>query len=269
MTGMNDKQVALVTGASSGIGADIARELAARGYQLVLVARREARLLQLAEELSQRHGTRCQVLACDLSDREALNGLMARADRWLDAEGLALTVLVNNAGTGVWANFSEQKREVSQRDIDINVTALTTLCHDFIDRAMAHGQPAHILNIASVAAFLPTPRFAVYSGTKAYVRRLSEILAYELKGSNVQVTCSCPGGTLTEFMEHAGQELKGNTGMMASAEVARQSVHAMLAGKTVFVPGLLNRLSLLGRFLPSKLQPGLVERSMLITVADK
>lgn len=260
---------ALVTGASSGIGADIARELAARGYQLVLVARREERLRELAAELAERHGTRCAVITCDLSARDQLNGLMARVDQWLGQEQLTLGVLVNNAGTGVWANFPEQKRETSQRDIDINVTALTTLCHDFIDRALAHGQPAHILNIASVAAFLPTPRFAVYSGTKAYVRRLSEILAYELKGSNVRVTCSCPGGTLTEFMEHAGQELKGNTGMMASRDVARLSVDAMFAGKTLYVPGALNKLSLLARLLPARFQPGMVERSMLITVADK
>ena len=266
---MDSKHVALVTGASSGIGADIARELAGRGYQLLLVARRRERLEQLAAELGSAHGTVCGVLDCDLSDRDALNGLMARADAWLSEQGMTLTVLVNNAGTGVWANFVEQQREVSQRVIDINVTALTTLCHDFVERALAHGQPAHILNIASIAAFLPTPRFAVYSGTKAYVRRLSEILAYELKSSNVRITCSCPGGTLTEFMEHAGQELKGNTGMMTSADVARLSVNAMLAGKTVYVPGLLNKLSLLGRIMPRKLQPGLVERSMLITVADK
>lgn len=266
---MDSRQAALVTGASSGIGADIARELAQRGYDLLLVARRRERLEQLASELADGHGTRCAVLPCDLSDRDDLNGLMAQADAWLAQQGLPLTVLVNNAGTGVWANFREQRREVSQRDIDINVTALTTLCHDFIDRAQAHGQPSHILNIASIAAFLPTPRFAVYSGTKAYVRRLSEILAYELKGSNVTVTCSCPGGTLTEFMEHAGQELKGNTGMMTSADVARLSVAAMLAGKTMYVPGLLNKLSLVGRLMPRQLQPGMVERSMLITVADK
>ena len=266
---MDSKQVALVTGASSGIGADIARELAGRGYQLILVARRKARLAQLADELAEKYGTVCGVLDCDLSDREALNGLMARADAWLAEQGMTLTVLVNNAGTGVWANFVDQKREVSQRDIDINVTALTSLCHDFVDRALAHGQPAHILNIASIAAFLPTPRFAVYSGTKAYVRRLSEILAYELKDTAIEITCCCPGGTLTEFMEHAGQELKGNTGMMESAVVARLSVDAMVAGKTVYVPGLLNKLSLLGRILPRKMQPGLVERSMLITVADK
>lgn len=266
---MDGKQAALVTGASSGIGADIARELAARGYQLILVARRKERLEQLAAELAERHGTVSGVLTCDLSDRDDLNGLMARVDGWLQDNSLPLTALVNNAGTGVWANFSDQKREVSQRDIDINVTALTTLCHDFVDRALQHGQSSHILNIASIAAFLPTPRFAVYSGTKAYVRRLSEILAYELADTNVQITCSCPGGTLTEFMEHAGQELKGNTGMMTSADVARLSVDAMMAGKTMYVPGLLNKLSLLGRLMPRKMQPGLVERSMLITVADK
>lgn len=262
------RHAALVTGASSGIGADIARELARRGLNVILVARRRERLQSLAAEL-EALGVSALVLDCDLADREQLNGLMARTEGWLAQHGLVLTVLVNNAGTGVWDWFENQTREISQRDIDLNVTALTTLCHDFVGLAKAHGAPSHILNIASLAAMLPTPRFVVYSATKAYVQRFSEILDYELRHSNVRVTCSCPGGVLTEFMEHAGQDLKGETGMMASADVARLAVQAMFAGQVVHVPGMLNKLSTLVRFLPRPLKIRLVEKSMLVTVQDK
>lgn len=264
MTGI----AALVTGASSGIGQDIARELAQRGHDLILVARRRERLDELAREITAATGVSCLVLPCDLADRDQLNGLMARTQDWL-AAGRHLTVLVNNAGTGVWENFDQQSAAISQRDIDLNVTALTTLCHGFVALAQEHGQPAHILNIASLAAMLPTPRFAVYSATKSYVLRLSEILAYELRDSRIRVTCACPGGVLTEFMEMAGQELKGEVGMMRPDEVARLSVDAMFEGRTVFVPGLLNKASTLARFLPAALKIRLVERSMRVTVKDK
>ncbi|MCK5873100.1 MAG: SDR family NAD(P)-dependent oxidoreductase [Alcanivoracaceae bacterium] len=263
-----NKHAALVTGASSGIGVDIARELAGRGMNVILVARRRERLESLAAEL-EAMGVKALALDCDLADRQQLNGLMQRAAEWLDAEAMVLTVLVNNAGTGVWDWFANQTREISQRDIDLNVTALTTLCHDFVAMAKAHGKPAHILNIASLAAMLPTPRFVVYSATKAYVQRFSEILDYELRQTNISVTCSCPGGVLTEFMQHAGQELKGDTGMMASADVARLAVQAMFAGQVVHVPGMLNKLSTLVRFLPRPLKIRLVEKSMLVTVQDK
>lgn len=263
------RQVALVTGASSGIGQDIARELARRGYDLIVVARRQDRLEQLAAEIGKVTPAECLILACDLADRAQLNALMPRTRDWLAQKGRVLSVLVNNAGTGVWDDFEKQTAAISQRDIDLNVTALTTLCHEFVAVAKAHGKPAHILNIASLAAMLPTPRFAVYSATKSYVLRLTEILAYELRDSNITVTCSCPGGVMTEFMGLAGQELKGETGMMPSDVVAQLSVAAMLAGKVVFVPGAMNKASALARFLPQALKIRLVEKSMLITVQDK
>lgn len=262
------KGTALVTGASSGIGRDIARELARRGHDLILVARRRERLDELAGELEQ-SGMSCHVLTCDLADREQLNGLMAQADAWLTRREQDLTILVNNAGTGVWDWFVNQDRATSQRDIDLNVTAPTTLCHDFIDRAKQHGRQSYILNIASLAGLIPAPRFAVYSGTKSYVVRFSEVLAYELRDSAISVTASCPGGVLTEFMDHAGQTLKGNTGMMTSEEVARLSVEAMLNRRSVYIPGLLNRTSGLTRILPRSLRLRLVEKGMLMTVEDK
>lgn len=263
-----NKGTALITGASSGIGRDIARELARRGHDLILVARRRERLQELTAELEP-VGVSCHVLPCDLADREQLNGLMARADAWLDERGTALTILVNNAGTGVWDWFVNQDRHTSQRDIDLNVTAPTTLCHDFIDRARDHGKQSWILNIASLAGLLPAPRFAVYSGTKSYMVRFTEVLDYELRNTGISVTASCPGGVLTEFMDHAGQSLKGNTGMMTSEDVARSCVEAMFARRTVHIPGLLNRASGLARLLPRGLRLRTVEKSMLVTVEDK
>ncbi len=262
------KACALVTGASSGIGADVARELAQRGYHLILVARRRERLETLAAELAT-GGIKVLVLDADLTVRDQLNGLFERVRAWLAEEDILLRVLVNNAGSGVWDWFRQQSRQVIQRDIDLNVTALTTLCHDFIALADEHGQPSYILNIASLAAMLPTPRYTVYSGTKAYVQRFSEILRYELRDTAIRVTCSCPGGVMTEFMEHAGQELKGETGMMSSPEVARLAIQAMFAEQAIHIPGLLNRVSALVRFLPLSAKLRIVEKSMLVTVKDK
>lgn len=259
---------ALVTGASSGIGMDIARVLAGQKQHLILVARRKERLAELATELEQKEGIKVCVLDCDLSEREQLNALLPRADEWLTAHDLRLTSLVNNAGTGFWAYFEEQDPEFCQKDVDLNITALTTLTHGFITRAKQHGEHSRILNVASVAGLLPTPRYAVYSSTKAYVVNFTKILSYELKrgGHNISITAMCPGGVLTEFMAQSGQTLKNETGMMKSADVARMGVTAMNQGKLIFVPGLMNKAATLLRFLPDPIRGFLVERSMEVTV---
>lgn len=261
------KKVALVTGTSSGIGQDIARNLAKRGYDLILVARREERLNELAAELKTSFNADSLVLPCDLTNRDELNGLFARTTTWLE-QGRALTILVNNAGAGVWAYFHKQSAEVAQRDIDLNVTALTILSRQFVDVATAHNQPSYILNVASMAGILPTPRYAVYSSTKAFVMRLTELVAYELRSTNIQVSCVCPGGVLTEFMDHSGQNLKGELGMMKSDVVANKAIEAMFKGKLFFVPGLMNKLTTFVRFLPRFVKLPAVERSMLLTVED-
>lgn len=258
------QQVALITGASSGIGEAFAHYFAKLGYQLILVARREEKLAQLAQSLP----VNCHIIGCDLANREQLNGLMVQANTWVTAQNLHLTVLVNNAGAGVWKPFEQLDTVKSQQEIDLNINAVTTLCNQFVAIAKAHAYPSYILNVASLAAILATPRYSVYSSTKAYVLRLSKILAYELKDTNISVTCTCPGGVLTEFMQHSGQTLKNNVGMMQPKKVAQLSVNAMFAGKTVFVPGLLNRLSTLANLLPRSLQMKVVANSMNITVKE-
>lgn len=257
---------ALITGASSGIGMEIAKVLGAQNNNLILVARRKERLQALADELTSAHGIKVLVLDCDLASREALNGLLARVDVWLNEQSLDLTTLVNNAGTGFWAYFENQQMPSVQRDIDLNIVALTTMTHGFIARAKAHGKPSNILNVASLAGLLPTPKYAVYSGTKSYVVTFSKILNYELSKTNINITCMCPGGVLTEFMDQSGQELIGDTGMMKADHVAQLGVQAMQKGKLIYVPGVLNKLSTLARFLPDPLRGMVVERSMEITV---
>ena len=170
-----------------------------------------------------------------------------------------------------WDYFDNQSVHSIQRDIDLNITALTTLSHAFVNIAAKHGQKSAILNIASLAALLPIPRFAVYSATKSNVLRLSNILSYELKKQqrDISVTCICPGGVLTEFSQQAGQELKGELGMMTSRDVAQQSVTAMFKGKRMFIPGVFNKISALTRFLPLRLKRFLLEQSMVVAVKDR
>lgn len=261
--------VALVTGASSGIGEQMARQLAAEGYALVLVARRRQRLQDLADELRAAHKTPSLILEADLSDRYQLNGLMSSVDTWLDETGLRMSVLINNAGSGVWSAFEDQQLDTIQREIDLNVVSLTTLTHGFIHRLKASGDQGYILNVASLAGLLPVPEFAVYAATKSYVVQFSEILAHELRNVPISVTCSCPGGVLTEFLDQAGQDLKSETGMMSAEDVARLSLKAMFDGKGVYVPGLINKPAVWARWLPLSLKARLVEKSMAVAVRPK
>lgn len=141
---------------------------------------------------------------------------MARAQDFLGEDRL-LAARVNNAGTGVWDGFEKQDAATSQRDIDLNITALTTLCHAFLPLPRQHGQPACLLNIAWLAAFLPTPRFAVYSVTQSHVLRFSDILAYERRDSTISVICSCPGGRRKRPPAHGGghpQKIKAPEGAL-------------------------------------------------------
>jgi len=257
---------ALITGASSGIGEDIARQLAARGLNLILVARRKELLDKLADELAASHGITTTALACDLADRQSLGALFDEVDSTLAQYNDILTVLVNNAGTGFWAPFADQDLAGLQRDIDLNVTALTTLSHGFINRARAHGQRSYLMNVASLAGILPTPSYATYSGTKGYVRFFSEILDYELRDSPISVTAACPGVALTPFLDQAGQTVKKQTGIMTSQEVAKRCVDAMYAGKVVYVPGLPNKVAVYTNLLPRRLRGWLLERSMRVSV---
>jgi short-subunit dehydrogenase len=237
-----DRRWTLVTGASSGIGAELARVFAQRGYALVLTARRRERLEALASEL-RGGGAHVEVIASDLTDPAA----PARLIQEVDALGIVLHTLVNNAGFGLRGKFATLPYERQMAMVELNVTALTRLCGLVLPRLVAR-RAGGMLNVASTAAFQAGPNMAVYYATKAYVLSLSEALHEEAKPHGVTVTALCPGPTATEFAQHADLEMSRlfKFGAMAPDEVARAGVDGYEAGKAVVIPGTTNRLGAWG-----------------------
>ena len=230
-------QWALVTGASSGIGVDIARELASRGMNLLLVARRQERLDQLAKELRHDHGVQAETDACDLQKDGAVAALFERTV----ARGHDIAVLVNNAGFGLYGNFVDHGIEQLQAMLRLNVSALTELTHVFA-RSMAERGGGHILQLTSIAGVNPLPSYAAYAATKAYILSLSGAIAHELGKSNVSVTALMPGLTRTEFFDISGQKpnIYSRLVVMSPSDVARIGVKAMLAKRHYAIAGWRN-----------------------------
>lgn len=246
-----DRGVALVTGASSGIGEEIAKRLALEGFDLVLVARREDRLKELATQLEREQRTRAHVVVADLSSLEGAKQLTADIARL----GLEITVLVNNAGFGVHGNLADVPIERTLEMVQLNVVSLTFLTQHYVKEMVSKGR-GRILQISSIGAFQPSPYYAVYSATKAFVLSMSEALHYELQGTGVTCTTSCPGLTATEFHKVADHEKPDwmNSLQMTAQEVARISVSAMLRGDRVTVPGPTNWLTaVVAQIMPKSL----------------
>jgi hypothetical protein len=246
------RPTALVTGASSGIGLELCRLLAAGGHDLVLVGRRRERLAELAGELRQRFGARTTVIARDLADPESPAAIF----RDLEALSIELDVLVNNAGFGLHGRFAGTGLEEELRMLQVNVVALTHLTKLALRGMVARGR-GRILNVASTAAFQPGPLMAVYYASKAYVLSFSEAVANELQGTGVTLTCLCPGPTRTGFQKEAGMEqarlFRGGM-VMDAAAVAQAGYRALLSGKRTVVPGLRNRLlAQVVKFVPRRL----------------
>lgn len=243
---------ALVTGASSGIGYEISKLLAEQGHDLVLVARREDRLKQLARYLEKEFDISARVIAIDLTDLEDIDRLYIT----LEQENIPVDILVNNAGLGNWAPFTASDTQKELEMIQVNVMALTYLTKLFATDMVKRGL-GKILNIASISGFTPGPYMAVYNASKAYVVSFSEALKAELKGSGVSVTVSCPGPAASEFHQQAGTSgslfLKLMP-MMNSTQVARASLNAMNKRKTLVVPGHINWLiSVAPRIIPRRI----------------
>ena len=235
---------ALVTGASSGIGRDIARVLAARGCDLVLTARREERLRALASELSM---VRVTILPADLSSREGCQAL------YRAAQGENIDILVNNAGLGLFGPFDETDLEAELGMLDVNIIAVHMLMKLFLPDLEAKGR-GYILNVASSAAFLPGPLLSSYYASKAYVLRLSEAVAEELRraGSGVRISVLCPGPVQTEFDQVA--EVCFSAPSLSSRRVAECAVNGMFRGKPVIVPGArMKAVRLAQRLVPDRL----------------
>lgn len=232
------KSLALVTGASSGIGLELAREHASRGGDLVLVARRRDRLEELQKELQDAHGVNVTVFDRDLAASDAAEALVAE----LEQAGLRIDVLINNAGFGGYGRFYERDWEDDKQMIQLNIMALAALTRLLLPGMIERGS-GRVLNVASVAGFLPGPLQATYYATKAFVIALSEAIADELKGTGVTVTALCPGATRTEFIDRA--DLNGTrlfvAGMASASGVAAHGYAAMLKGKPLAIPGVSNK----------------------------
>src|SRR5215831_4635023 len=232
------KPVVLITGASSGIGAALARVFADNGHELALVARRQDRLDALADSLAVTGRARPAVLALDLERRDGASAIAAE----LSSQGLEPAIVVNNAGFGLRGEAVALSRDEQLAMIDLNVRALTELSLMFVDSLARHR--GGILNVASLAAFLPGPGMAVYYASKAYVLSFSEALHRELSERGVRVTALCPGPVPTEFQARAGMgRIPGARVLELPAErVAQIGYDAFMAGKRVAIAGIGNRL---------------------------
>jgi len=230
---------ALVTGASSGIGAAFARELAARGSDLVVVARDGERLDRLAGELGELYGIQCEVLVADLIDPGARERVAAR----IGDEAGAVDLVVNNAGFGTSGRFVRQVVEDERREIELNVVALHRLTHAAVQAMAARGHGG-VINVSSLGGYQPTPGFATYSATKAFVTSFTQAVHEELRGTGVKAMVLCPGFTRTEFQERAGvgREAGSLPGFMwqEADEVVRAALRDYDRGRAVSVPGPLN-----------------------------
>jgi uncharacterized protein len=232
-------KTALITGASFGIGQELARIFAREGYSLALVARNSDKLRQLAAELEKFHSTRSLILATDLTEPGSPAYVLDQTTR----AGIALDVLVNNAGFGQYGFFAENDLDECLRQIQLNITTLTHLTRLFLPDMIARANGG-VLNVASTAAFQPGPLMAVYYATKAYVLHFTEAIANELNGTGVTVTCLCPGATATEFHRRAnmtGIQLL-RFGAMNARTVAEDGYRGLMAGKRVVIPGFKNWL---------------------------
>ena len=235
------RDLALITGASSGIGAEIARQLAARGIDLILTGRRRERLEQLANQLAPAGSPlRITVIPNDLNTVEGPDQLLAA----IAERKLAPTVLINNAGFGFFDLFLDQSREQLEAMIAVNVRAATILARE-MGGQMAARKRGYILNVASFAALAPIPRYAVYSGAKAYLVAWTQALAYELRKSGVRVSVICPGFTRTEFHDVARHEKTRLMQMieLTPEQVARAAIRGLERGKLVIVPGWWYKLN--------------------------
>jgi len=251
------RPVTLITGASAGIGAALAHEFAAHGHELVLVARREQALDALADAIAGKGVARPTVLPADLRRDDAAQAIAAALER----RGVEPDVVVNNAGFGLFGTADTLDRAEQLAMIDVNVRALTELSLGFVDSL--ERRRGGILNVASIAAFMPGPGMAVYYASKAYVLSFSEALHRELKPEGVRVTVLCPGPVPTEFQARAGMSDDAFPRLLtrSAEQVARDGYRGLMQGRRVVIPGAVNRaVTTMIRFAPRTLVLELIAR---------
>jgi len=247
------RPVTLITGASAGLGVEFARQCAARGEPLALAARRRDRMEKLAAEL----GGEVHVFAADLAKEGAAASLIAE----LEAEGLSVGTVINNAGFGLGGRFADRPLGKYSEMIELNIRALTELCHLVLPAMRARGKGG-ILNVASTAAFQPGPNMAVYYASKAYVLSFTEALHHELKGSGIHVSALCPGPTHSEFSDVADSHSPTLERMkMPAAPVVAVGLKGLDRNKAVVIPGVKNKIGAqASRFLPRATMRGIIGR---------
>ena len=239
---------ALITGASSGLGTDFARQLAERGCNLVLVARREDRLRQVTAEITSKYGVTVDCITMDLAE----TGAPKRLYDQLFGQGRAIDILINNAGIGLFGEFTQNPWDTLHQMLELDMIALTYLTHLFAPDMVKRGR-GYILLISSIGAFQPSPMYAAYSAAKSYVLSFGEALHYELRKTAVRCTVLCPGVTRSEFLAVAGQRTTfyQRMTMMDSPAAVRIGIGAMLKGRSSVVAGTFNTLFALStRLLP-------------------
>lgn len=242
---------ALVTGASSGLGVDFAADLAERGANVILVARREDRLRQVQSDLQTKYGVKVEIVVMDLGKKDAPEALYAE----MKEKGLQVDILINNAGFGAYGYFVDLEWERERQMLELDILTLVHLTKIFV-REMKARNYGYILQIASVGAYQPSPYYATYAAAKSFVLHFGEALNYELRDTKVKVSVLSPGITATEFLAVAGQKpsLYQRLAMMQSRKVAQIGIKAMLKGKPSTVPGLLNALTIFSvRLMPRRL----------------
>jgi uncharacterized protein len=242
----------LITGASAGIGREFARQLADRAHSMILIARRDDRLVELADELRREYPKLVvQIRKVDLADLVQLQGFLD----WLDREKIKVDLLINNAGLGDSGSFANSEPVRNNQITLVNVTALTSLTRHLLPQMVSKGHGG-ILNVSSSAGFLPIPGSAVYAASKAYVTSFSESLRAELRGTGVSVCAVCPGPVVTEFQEVARREgAKPNIGpnflVVSVQQVVRDAIATLQSDRPLVVPGFAMKLSmLLARLMP-------------------
>jgi short-subunit dehydrogenase len=247
-------KLALVTGASGGLGLEFAKLLARAGYNVALVARSGDALERAASELRSRFGVSAEALAMDLSKPGSAGELFARIP--------ACEVLVNNAGFASYGNFAEIPEERIREEIQLDVATLAELTRLYLPGMIAR-KDGKVLNVASTSAFAPGPTAAVYYAGKAFVLSFSEAIAYELRGTGVTVTCLCPGATATGFAKRAGGEnaLLFRLPVGDAAKVAKAGIDGMMRGTPVVVPGLSNKFV--------AFSPRITPKRLLIAISAK
>ncbi len=261
-TDLLNGKTALVTGASSGLGADFARQLAALGCNLVLVARREDQLRAVQDEIKAQHPVEIEVVPMDLVVGDAPQLLYDR----FKTSGKQVDILINNAGLGIYGEFLEIPWERERDMLELDIFTLVHMTKLFAGDMVRRGS-GYIMQIASIGAFQPSPTYASYSAAKSFVLYFGEALNYELRKTNVKCTVLCPGVTRTEFLQVAGQSPTRyqRLTMMDSKVVARIGIEAMLRGKSSVVTGRFNAMMAFAtRFIPRGWAAGMAHRTMTV-----